>query len=59
FVDIPPSDLAGNEAVAAHGATVLEKLGELLKAKGNHATILKPLANRHANTHKIPLNNFK
>lgn len=59
FVNIAHSDLAGNAAVAAHGATVLKKLGELVKAKGNHAGILKPLATTHANNHKIALNNFK
>ncbi|KAI7810808.1 myoglobin [Triplophysa rosa] len=59
FVGIAQGDLAGNAAVAAHGATVLKKLGDLLKAKGDHAGILKPLANTHANNHKIPLNNFK
>ncbi|KAL1005832.1 hypothetical protein UPYG_G00064510 [Umbra pygmaea] len=59
FTGIARGDLAGNAAVAAHGATVLQKLGELLKAKGNHATILKPLATTHANKHKIGLNNFK
>ncbi|KAF7689290.1 myoglobin [Silurus meridionalis] len=59
FVGIAPGDLPGNAAVAAHGATVLKKLGELIKAKGQHAAILKPLATSHANIHKIPLNNFK
>ncbi|KAJ8001774.1 hypothetical protein DPEC_G00172920 [Dallia pectoralis] len=59
FVGIAKGDLAGNAAVAAHGATVLKKLGELLKAKGDHAAILKPLATTHANKHKITLNNFK
>lgn len=59
FVGIAQSDLAGNAAVAAHGATVLKKLGELLKAKGDHAAILKPLADSHAKTHKIALNNFR
>nr|WLF82690.1 myoglobin [Tor putitora] len=59
FTDIPQSDLAGNAAVAAHGATVLKKLGELLKARGDHAAILKPLATSHANKHKIALNNFR
>ncbi|XP_041961527.1 myoglobin [Alosa sapidissima] len=59
FVGIAAGDLAGNAAVAAHGATVLKKLGDLLKAKGSHADILKPLATTHANNHKIPLNNFK
>lgn len=59
FVSIPQSDLAGNAAVAAHGATVLKKLCELLKARGDHAALLKPLATTHANTHKIALNNFR
>nr|BAH09091.1 myoglobin [Pseudocaranx dentex] len=59
FAGIALGDVAGNAAVSAHGATVLKKLGELLKAKGNHATILKPLATSHANKHKIGINNFK
>ncbi|KAJ8001778.1 hypothetical protein DPEC_G00172960 [Dallia pectoralis] len=59
FVGIAKGDLAGNAAVAAHGAVVLKKLGELLKAKGDHAAILKPLATSHAKEHKIPLKNFK
>lgn len=59
FTDISQGDLAGNAAVSAHGATVLKKLGELLKAKGNHAAILKPMANSHATKHKIAINNFK
>ncbi|KAJ0033016.1 hypothetical protein NQD34_000123 [Periophthalmus magnuspinnatus] len=59
FVSIPQGELSGNAAVSAHGATVLKKLGELLKAKGNHAAILKPLANTHANKHKIAFGNFK
>ncbi|CAF94084.1 unnamed protein product [Tetraodon nigroviridis] len=59
FVGIAQSELAGNAAVSAHGATVLKKLGELLKAKGNHAAILQPLANSHATKHKIPIKNFK
>ncbi|XP_008413273.2 LOW QUALITY PROTEIN: myoglobin [Poecilia reticulata] len=59
FAGIAKGDLASNAAVSAHGATVLKKLGELLKAKGNHAAILKPLANTHATKHKIPINNFR
>lgn len=59
FAGIAQGDLAGNAAISAHGATVLKKLGELLRAKGNHAAILKPLANSHATKHKIPINNFK
>ncbi|XP_078125109.1 myoglobin [Sander vitreus] len=59
FAGIAQSDLAGNAAVSAHGATVLKKLGELLRAKGNHTAILKPLAYSHATKHKIPINNFK
>lgn len=45
--------------MAAHGATVLRRLGDLLRAQGDHATLLRPLATSHANTHKIPINNFK
>uniref|UniRef100_A0A8C7QI51 Myoglobin n=1 Tax=Oncorhynchus mykiss TaxID=8022 RepID=A0A8C7QI51_ONCMY len=56
--DVVAGDLSGNAAVAAHGATVLMKLGELLKAKGDHAAILKPLATTHATKHRIALNNF-
>ncbi|KAM3864548.1 myoglobin [Diretmus argenteus] len=59
FAGIAQADLAGNAAVSSHGATVLKKLGELLKAKGDHAALLKPLATTHANTHKIALKNFK
>ncbi|KAM6972646.1 myoglobin [Aplochiton taeniatus] len=59
FAGLAPGDLASNAAVSAHGATVLRKLGDLLKAKGDHAAILKPLANTHAKQHKIGLNNFK
>ncbi|XP_040891989.1 myoglobin [Toxotes jaculatrix] len=59
FVGIAKADLAGNAAISAHGATVLKKLAELLRAKGNHGAILKPLANSHATKHKIPINNFK
>nr|Q9DGJ0.3 RecName: Full=Myoglobin [Sarda chiliensis]AAG02108.1 myoglobin [Sarda chiliensis]WPK87807.1 myoglobin [Sarda sarda] len=59
FTGIAQADMAGNAAISAHGATVLKKLGELLKAKGNHAAILKPMANSHATKHKIPINNFK
>ncbi|XP_067115291.1 myoglobin [Osmerus mordax] len=59
FAGIAKCDLAGNAAISAHGATVLKKLGDLLKAKGDHAALLKPLATTHAKTHKIALNNFK
>lgn len=59
FANIDQRDMAGNAAIAAHGATVLKKLGELLMAKGDHAAILKPLANSHATKHKIPTINFK
>ncbi|KAF5897122.1 myoglobin, partial [Clarias magur] len=57
-VAISSSDLAGNEAIADHGKTVLMKLGEILKAKGSSG-VIKPLATTHANKHKIALNNFK
>lgn len=59
FAGIPSGQLAGNAAVAGHGAIVLKKLAELVKAKGQHADILKPLATSHANIHKITIANFK
>ncbi|KAI1886747.1 hypothetical protein AGOR_G00198990 [Albula goreensis] len=59
FSGIAEGDLAGNAAIAKHGATVLMKLGELLKAKGNHASTLKPLATTHANQHRIAIKNFQ
>lgn len=59
FTGIAKADLAGNAAVAAHGATVLKKLADFLKAKGDHAAILKPMANSHALKHKVAIDNFK
>ncbi|XP_029016654.1 myoglobin-like [Betta splendens] len=59
FADIPQGELAGNADLSAHGAIVMKALGDLLKAKGNHESILKPLANTHATKHKIPFNNFQ
>nr|XP_020452749.1 myoglobin-like [Monopterus albus] len=59
FAGIAHGDLAGNAAISAHGAIVLKKLSELLKAKGSHGAIIKPLAQSHATKHKIPINNFR
>lgn len=59
YASKPLSELATSQEVANHGGIVLKKLGELLKAKGNHAAIVKPLATTHANKHKIPLENFR
>ncbi|XP_034044437.1 myoglobin [Thalassophryne amazonica] len=59
FKTIPQSKLDNNADINAHGATVLAKLGELLKAKGNHANILKPLSVSHATKHKVTIENFK
>lgn len=59
FEGIAKGDLAGNAAVAAHGSTVLKKLAEFLKAKGDHAALLKPMANSHALKHKVAIDNFK
>ncbi|KAL4647878.1 myoglobin [Arapaima gigas] len=58
FVSLPPNEVASNPAVADHGATVLRKLGEVLKTKGNHTSILKPLAETHAKSHNIPIFGF-
>ncbi|KAF7665072.1 hypothetical protein LDENG_00154570 [Lucifuga dentata] len=55
---IPQADLAGNAAVSAQGAIALKSLGDLLKAKGNHAAIVKVLATTHG-SHKVPIDNFK
>nr|ADQ74520.1 myoglobin [Harpagifer antarcticus] len=59
FAGIAHGDLAGDVGVSAHGATVLNKLGDLLKARGAHAALLKPLSSSHATKHKIPIINFK
>lgn len=59
FVGIPQGELAGNAGVAAHGAIVLKKLCEIVKAKGQHAELVKQLATSHANVHKITINNFR
>ncbi|XP_034389739.1 myoglobin [Cyclopterus lumpus] len=59
FADIAQGDLAADVAVSTLGATVLRKLGELLRAKGSHAALLKPLVDIHGNKHKIPINNFR
>ncbi|KAL4647879.1 Myoglobin-like [Arapaima gigas] len=59
FAEIPPDELAGNVAVAEHGAVLLRKLGEIVKAKGAHVAILASLATTHVNVHKIPISNFK
>nr|ADQ74517.1 myoglobin [Dacodraco hunteri] len=59
FAGIAHGDLAGDAGVSAHGATVLNKLGDLLKARGGHAALLKPLSSSHATKHKIPIINFK
>ncbi|KAF7641163.1 hypothetical protein LDENG_00291310 [Lucifuga dentata] len=58
FAEIPQADLASSAAVSAQGGLVLKKLAELLKAKGNHAAIVKPLATSHAKR-KIPIDKFK
>uniref|UniRef100_A0A8C9SGY6 Uncharacterized protein n=1 Tax=Scleropages formosus TaxID=113540 RepID=A0A8C9SGY6_SCLFO len=49
FANIPPPELAGNTVVAQHGTGVVRKLGELLKAKGDHASVLTPLVTAHPN----------
>ncbi|XP_026159023.1 myoglobin [Mastacembelus armatus] len=59
FANIPRDQMADNTAISDHGATVLKKVGELLKAKGSHAAILKPLSETHALKHKISIDNFK
>ncbi|XP_076026452.1 myoglobin-like [Genypterus blacodes] len=58
YAGIPLEDLGGNADLATLGENVVRKLGELVKARGNHAAIIKPLATAHANQHKVPIKNF-
>lgn len=48
-------DMKSSEELKKHGTTVLTALGKILKQKGNHEAELAPLAQTHANTHKIPV----
>ncbi|XP_030590676.1 myoglobin-like [Archocentrus centrarchus] len=59
FANIPQGELANNPAVADHGATTLQQLADLLRAKGNHAAILKDVANIHGIEQKVPVKSFK
>ncbi|KAL4647881.1 myoglobin-like [Arapaima gigas] len=59
FATIPLAELEGNPEVEKHGAVVLGKLGEILKAKGDHTSVLKSLATTHVNIHKVSIENFK
>ncbi|XP_049428554.1 myoglobin-like [Epinephelus fuscoguttatus] len=59
FADIAQADLASNAHVTALGSAVLKKLGEVLKAGGNHAAILKPVAKSHAEKLKIPFDKLQ
>nr|QVE54750.1 myoglobin [Uropsilus sp. 1 TE-2021] len=47
--------MKGSEDLKKHGTTVLTALGGILKKKGQHAGELQPLAQSHANKHKIPV----
>lgn len=48
-------DMRGSEDLKKHGNTVLTALGGILKKKGQHAAEIQPLAQSHANKHKIPI----
>nr|AIO08036.1 myoglobin [Phrynocephalus przewalskii] len=48
-------EMRNSEEIKKHGTTVLTALGKILKQKGNHEAELKPLAQSHANKHKIPV----
>nr|QVE54716.1 myoglobin [Blarinella quadraticauda] len=48
-------EMKGSEDLKKHGATVLTALGGILKKKGDHQAELQPLAQSHANKHKIPI----
>ncbi|KAK3510757.1 hypothetical protein QTP70_022468 [Hemibagrus guttatus] len=57
--DIKQHELAQNNAVNEHGETVLKKLSELIKAKGQHADILEQWATTDAKQNKIKEDNFQ
>ncbi|MBN3278752.1 MYG protein, partial [Polyodon spathula] len=59
FKVLQQADLPGSADIKAHGSIVITKLGDLLKQKGGHAALLRPLGETHAKKHKIPLANFK
>nr|QVE54754.1 myoglobin [Scaptonyx fusicaudus] len=48
-------EMKASEDLKKHGTTVLTALGGILKKKGQHAGELQPLAQSHANKHKIPV----
>ncbi|XP_037371121.2 myoglobin isoform X1 [Talpa occidentalis] len=48
-------EMRASEDLKKHGGTVLTALGGILKKKGQHAAELQPLAQSHANKHKIPV----
>nr|AGM75746.1 myoglobin [Sorex palustris] len=48
-------DMKASEDLKKHGTTVLTALGGILKKKGQHQAELAPLAQSHANKHKIPI----
>lgn len=48
-------EMKGSADLKKHGGVVLTALGGILKKKGQHQAELKPLAESHANKHKIPV----
>nr|QVE54707.1 myoglobin [Episoriculus fumidus] len=48
-------EMKASEDLKKHGTTVLTALGGILKKKGQHQAELAPLAQSHANKHKIPI----
>ncbi|XP_041093709.1 myoglobin [Polyodon spathula] len=53
FISVPEqADLPGSADIKAHGSIVITKLGDLLKQKGGHAALLRPLGETHAKKHK-------
>ncbi|KAM3833410.1 myoglobin [Vipera latastei] len=48
-------EMKNSEELTKHGTTVLSALGKILKRKGSHEAELSPLAQTHANKHKIPV----
>ncbi|MBN3300392.1 MYG protein, partial [Amia calva] len=58
FRSLSEAEIQESAAVSNHGATVINKLGDLLSRRGEYGAELKPMAQSHAHTHKIPLENF-
>nr|QJC64259.1 ancestral myo/hemoglobin [synthetic construct] len=60
FKDISTAeDMKGSPQVKAHGKRVMSALGDVVQHLDNLSSVLKPLAEKHANKHKVDPHNFK